>query len=338
MSISSALRGIGRGARGIGSMIQQAVAPVPQEQPGASQEMVAPQEQAPTAPKGFSLPDLGPGPDPNDPQYADAAGQQKYATDLADFQHKQEIHQHFADLDSMFQKLHPQRDFRGEYEQELAEQSKQSESAPQASGLARAALALGDFNPATQKEGRSGLAEYDKNIADQQASHSKVFSQRMILRQKMHEQAAEEAEKAGNWRKALAEREKAALMAADSASLAHKRDMEKTGEVIKGQNQRAQIRADALRNTAELRMQSIGSRLEPSLRTIFLKEAAKKLAEFLGPEALNKTYDRDEALGNLVEEFEALSDALEHKQPKTTVPGTVKTAPAPKAKGGLEDF
>ena len=307
----------------------QAAAPAPvgvaPAAPAAPQPTAASADGTSVA-RGFTLPDLGPAPDPNAPQYADEAGKQAYADDLAAYQHKQEIHQNFMDLDAIFQKLHPQRDFQGEYAQEVAAQQQHEGERPHPNGLARAALALGDMNPAVKE---SNLATYDKGMAEAQSASDKSFTQRMMLRQKMHEQAAEQAMSEGNWKKALAENEKLALLKADEDTLKHKRDMEKTNATIKGANTRAQIRADALQTSAHIRAAAIAQQhgLKGAAEATFLKEAAKQLAKFVGPQDLNKTYDMAD-LDTITSAYEDLAEQLAH--PGTHTPKPAGT-PAPKS-------
>ncbi len=347
MSISSIIRGAGRGVASVGRAVQaasqkldQAVSPQPAPAPAPA----AAPAPAKGAPKGFSLPDLGPAPNPSDPQYQGEEGQKKLAEDLTDYQHKQDIHQAFTDLDKVYAEAHPQRNFQQEYLDEIRMQQEHEKSRPQGSGLARAALALGDFNPAVQQSGRSNLTDYNARVSEAQGESDKGFSQRMTLRLKMHEAAAAEAQTQGNWKKALAENEKAALLAADAATLAHRRDMEKTRAVIEGQNTRANIRADAMERTAKMRAQTIaaGHGLSGSFLSAFEKEAAKAVAKLLGPRDLTKEYTPADVesisiyLENLAEMFH---DQQYGDGSSETYMGThPKKRPQPKPAGGKEAF
>lgn len=322
MALSNIIRGIGHGVASVGRAVQAASqkldqtvagtpaptapapapAPIPNVTdksgmagtPGAQAEPVegTPAPTAPAPSKGYSLPDIGPGPDVNAPEYQDEAGKKKYESDFADYEHKQDIHQAFADLDKIYSEAHPQRDFEKEYREQVSMQQEQEAARPRGSNLARAALALGEFNPAMQQSGRSNLAEYNKRIESEAAQSDKSFTQRMVLRQKMHESAAAEAEQTGNWKKALAESEKATLLKADSESLAHKREMAKTELQQEGATSRANIRRDAMESTAKIRARAVGAahNLSGNFLKQFEKEAAKAVAKLLGPRDLTKEY------------------------------------------------
>src|SRR5947207_3283880 len=145
---SNILRGAGQAARAGAGAVKKAMSPakamlgVPG--PAAVQaavpalaeapaSMAPPQDAAPagqTAPQPFALPDLGPGPQEADPQYADAPGKEKYARDLSDYQHKQFIHDQFTQLAQIMGELHPQRDFEGEYKSDLAAMDQHAKERP----------------------------------------------------------------------------------------------------------------------------------------------------------------------------------------------------------------
>jgi hypothetical protein len=291
---------------------------------------------APAAPVGgFQLPDLGPAPNPEDPQYADAPGKAKYQVDAAEYAHKQEIHQNFADLDAMFTKLHPHRNFQQEYEEQVAAQKQHEGEREKPEGWKRGLLALGDMNPAVQQSGRSGLGEYDQNLAARNARADNSFAARMILKQKMHEGNAEQAQAEGNWKLALKEKEAAAQAEITNTHLTHAQEMERTGAIIAGQNQRAKMRADTMYQSAMLRAQSMTSHMNQSTANIFMKEIAKHLASRgLDGKDLTKTYDPID-LDTLSNEFQDIADRVQH-------PGAAHNQPAAKAPakaaGAKEDF
>jgi hypothetical protein len=329
MGFSSILRSAGKGVASVGRAVQnasrkldesvagpqaQAASPVPIVAPNPdaqvqAQSPTAPSEGAPApvpaaggaapaaaptapAPKGFSLPDIGPAPDQNAPEFQGDGGADKYARAAEEYQHKQDIHKAFTDLDAIYSQAHPGRDFQKEYQQSLAELKQHEDERPQGSPLARAALALGDFNPAVRQSGRSNLAEYEKGVNEKQARSDEGFQSRLALRMKMHEQTAKDAEAEGNWKKALAEQEKLALLKSDEAALSHERDLRKQEVTQEGQTKRANIRADAMKRTAEIRTNAIGEThgLSGSFLQQFQKESAKAVARLLGPRDLTKEY------------------------------------------------
>ena len=295
--ISKILRATGHGVASVGRAVQAAAQkldttfqPPPQAAPAPAEG--APAAPAPAASPGFSLPDIGPAPDMNAPDYQGPEGQKKFATDMETYSHKQDIHKAFTDLDKTFTDAHPSRDFAKEYADEVAMQQQHEKERPQGSGLARAALALGDFNPAVQQSGRSNLDTYNKGVGEAQSQSDKSFAQRMMLKQRMHEQAAADAEASGNWKKALAEKEKSALLKADNDALAFKRAKELEGVKQTGAEERAKIRAEAAKKVADTRAHAIGAAhgLSGSFLQTFEKEAAKAVAQFLGPQNLMKEY------------------------------------------------
>ena len=288
-----------------------AAAPVTAQSPtGASPSAPAQQPTAAAAAPEFSLPDLGPGPNEADPQYADAAGKEKYARDLADYQHKQFIHDQFTQLASIMGELHPGRDFKGEYESDLAAMNQHQKDRPQESGLLRGMLTIGGFNPADQG---ASLANYDKNVAEQQKASDSSFSQRMALRTKMHEAKAAELEAKGNWKGALAEREKLALIEADQKAQQSERDLEKQKLIIEGQNKRAQMKGDAMRDVAIAHNKRVGAALPAGIRAAFEKKAGEALAQFFGPESFNKSYDTS-VLEEYAQRVNDILDRLEHPE------------------------
>lgn len=297
-----------------GSMFQPATPPVPTEgAPG--QPQAAP---AAPAPRGFSLPSVGDPPDPGSAQYAGEEGKKRYESDLADYKHKLDIHEAYADLDKVFTELHPDRDFEKEYREQIEMQKQQEKDRPQGNPLARFALALSDFNPAVQQSGRSNLGDYDANIKEQQGQSDKSFSQRMLLRQRMHETAAAEAEKKGNWKKALKEREMLALAKADADALEHKRTMEKEGLKQTGATERAKIRRESAENVAKTRASVIGRShgLSGGFLKAFEKEAAKQVAKLLGPRDIMKDYDQAD-IDALTEYLEGIAGMLYDQQNNT---------------------
>jgi hypothetical protein len=320
--LSNIIRGIGHGVSSVGRAVQAASQKLDQTVAGTPPPAPAPQvgPPAPTpapepAPKGFQLPDLGPGPDANAPEYQGDEGKKKYESDLRDYQHKQDIHQAFTDLDKTFTEANPTRDYQKEYQDQVAMLKAHEAERPQGSNLARAALALGDFNPAVQQSGRSNLDTYNANVESDAQRSDASFAQRMMLKQKMHESAAADAAQQGNWKKALAENEKAALLKADTEALQHKYEMEKTTATQTGANERAQIRADAMKKVAQTRAGAIASAhgLSGSFMTTFEKEAAKQVAKLLGPQDLTKEYTQAD-LDGLTTYLEGIAEMLHDQQ------------------------
>jgi hypothetical protein len=294
MPISNIIRGAGRGLRSLGQVVQSAshkldemVAPPP---PQVAQPQ--PSEGAPAPQRGFTLPDLGPGPMETAPEFQGDAGKVKYAEALRDYQHKQDIHQAYSDLEKIYTDAHPGRDFEKEYRDQVAMLQQHEQERPRENALSTGLNTLADFNPAVRQSGRSLAGEYKQGVGEAQAASDKGFSQRMMLRQKATEAAATDAEAQGNWKKALAEREKLALMQADEDSLKHSREMEKVGAQQAGATQRANIKADAMQRTATIRANVIASThgLSGGFLAAFQKEAAKAVAKFLGPQDLTKDY------------------------------------------------
>lgn len=281
----------------------------------AATASTTPTASTPSAPRGFTLPDIGVAPLETDPKYAGDEGKKKYASDMEGYQHKQDIHQAFQDLEKIYAEAHPGRDFQKEYEDEVSMRNQHDKERPHGNGLARFALALGDQNPAVRQSGRSNLDEYNKSVDQEGARSDQGFSQRLSLRMKMHEAAASEAEQAGNWKKALAEQEKLALLAADEKSLAHSRDMEKVTAQQKGASDRAAMRRDAVENSAKIRARSIADThgLSGTFRTAFEKAAASALGRRLGPRDLMKDYSTGD-LDSVTEAFETLAETFHDQQ------------------------
>lgn len=335
MGLSNILRGVGHGVASVGRAVQTASrrldGPVP---PAAPQAQVGPPapgyqgpvpdatnpalgEGAPAAPasKGFMLPDLGPAPDPNAPDFQGEEGKKKYEAAVQDYTHKQDIHQAFTDLDKVYSQMDPHRDYEGEYREAVKMQKEHEKSRPEGSPLARFALALGDYNPAVQQSGRSNLDTYNKGIEGDIAQSDKSFSQRMMLRSKMHEAAAADAEAKGNWKKALAEQEKLALLKLDEQKREHGNKMEEIGAAQQGATERARIRRDALENTAKIRARAIGGAhsLSGTFMSQFEKEAAKAVAKLLGPRDLTKEYSPAD-LDTITNYLENLSEMFHDQQ------------------------
>jgi hypothetical protein len=115
--------------------------------------------------------------------------------------------------------------------------------------------------------------------------------------------------------------------------------MAKTKTVIEGQNKRAQIKADEMRNTAEMRMHSVaaGHGLSGNFEQQFLKEAAKNIAKLLGPHDLTKTYDATD-LDSISQMLEDLGHRYENAQTGHTSAPAPAHKPAPKAAGTKDKF
>lgn len=356
MALSNFLRGVGRGVASVGRAVQsasqkidEAVLGQPQAAPTA---MAAPGPATPATElptegaRGWMLPDIGPAPDPNLPEYQDEEGKKRFKTLSDEYAHKQDIHQAYQDLEKVYRELHPARDFEKEYRELVAMQKQHEEERPRGSGLARAALALGDFNPAVQQSGRSGLSEYNQRVEREGQRADTGFAQRLALRMKSHEAAAEQAEAAGNWKKALAEREKAALLKADEDALKHKRDIEKETVKQEAATERAKIRRDAAEKTARIRANAIasGHGLTGSFLATFQKEAAKAVAKFLGPRDILKDYtmtDLDTMTGyleNLAEMFHDQQYGDGSAETFVTTPPSRRVKPKPEKPASKEKF
>lgn len=337
MGLSNVIRGAGHRIASVGRAVQAASRKLDQSvtgqppapmQPSPQIQQAQPVVPAPTAPgtpaegasqavapKGFSLPELGPAPDANAPEFQGETGKKKYEMAAAEYQHKQDIHQAFADLDKVYTEAHPQRDFQKEFTESRAMQAQHDAERPKGNNLARAALALGDFNPAVQQSGRSNLDTYNQGVEKAGHKSDQGFSQRMTLRLKMHEQSAADAEAKGNWKKALAEQEKLALLKNDSEAIAHKRDMEKEEAKLAGSETRANIRADAMQRAAKIRSSVIGSShgLSGTFLATFEKEAAKSVAKLLGPHDLTKEYTQAD-LDSMTNYIEQLAEMFHDQQ------------------------
>lgn len=326
--------------------IQTAPAPTTSATPPAEGASAAKPDQATAAPapRGFALPDLGPAPDPKDPKYNGDAGQKQYQADLDTYNHKQDIHDAFNRLDAIYTQAHPHRDFQKEYEEEVAMQNQHDQSLPTGSPLKRFALALGDQGLAMRESGRSNLADYDKQIGQAREQSNDSFSKRLALRIRMHESAAADAEQQGNWKKALAENEQAALMRADEQAIQHKRDMEKTGAIIEGQNQRARMHADSAQHVAQIRASSIATAhgLSGGFQQEFEKQTARYLAKYFGPQNLNQTYDPAE-IDAMIPAIEHIAETLHDQQygdgsHQTYLGKHPNKRPQPKGAGGKPTF
>jgi hypothetical protein len=273
------------------------------------------------AQRGFQLPELIE-PDPNDPKYKGEGGKDQYAVDKAEHDHRVMIHQNAIDLDALFQKMHPGRDFQGEYEAEVKAMKEHEANREKPEGWKRGLLALGDMNPAVKQSGRSGLADYDQQLAERNARADNSFSAQMVLKQKMHEAKAAEAEAKGNWRVALSEKEKAAMAEASNQHIANAQSEQRTHEVIAGQNQRARMRGDTMVQSAQIRANTIANAhgLTGSRRDKFLDYVGKELARRgIEGKDLTKTYDPLD-LDALAEDYSRVATELEH--------GPTDTAPA----------
>src|SRR5689334_6517542 len=151
MAFSDILRGAGRGVASIGRAVRGATQKLDQMGQPQAAPAPAPAEGAPAAPsKGFSLPDLGPPPDPASPDFQGEVGAAKLAEAQESYAHRQKVHDSLMQLDKVFTEAHPGRDFEGEYRSAIAEQDAAQANRPQGSALARFALGLGDFNPAVK--------------------------------------------------------------------------------------------------------------------------------------------------------------------------------------------
>jgi len=326
MALSNAVRG-NRGIESVGRAVQAAVSRTDTQPPAPDtgpDEMLAatPSPVPPPAAanegaqtSGFSLPDLGPSPDPNAPEYQGAEGQKRYADAQATYAHKQDIHQAFTDLEKTYAGLEPNRDYQKEYQDMVAQQQAHEAERPKGDALSRFALALGDYNPAVRQSGVSNLETYNKNVAEAGAQSDKSFAQRMVLRAKMHESAAADAEASGNWKKALKEQESLALLKADEDALKQRREMEKVGAQQSGANTRAVLRRDAAEKVANIRARAIGSAhgLSGGFLATFEEEAAKSVAKLLGPKDLTKEYGASD-LDSITTYLEGIAEMLHDQQ------------------------
>lgn len=363
MGLSSFLRTAGRGAASVGRAVQvasrkldevvagqppvqqtQPSAPAPQAapiDPAAASNVPATQPPSEAAPQGtasstaiprtFSLPDIGPPPDPADPKYAGEEGRKLHAAEMEQYQHKQDIHQAYQDLDRIYNEAHPGRDFRKEYDEYVAMQKQHEKSRPQGSRLARFALALGDQNPAVES---SNLARYDREVEQAQGRSDESFSKRLALRMQMHEKTAAEAEAQGNFRKALAEREKMALLKADEDVIKHKQDMEKVTAQQEGANERAGIRAEAMQRTAQIRAAAIARThgLTGTFLETFQKRVANAVGSLFGPRDLTKDYSPAD-VDSLTNYIESIAEMIHDQQYGDGSADTwVKTPPGKRAK------
>jgi hypothetical protein len=266
----------------------------------------------------FILPEDGPEPDGSEPEAARL------------FAEKRQIHQYMRELDDIYSKAHPGRDFKAEYAADLAEMEKSKAERPgqgAAHGISRGLAKLASFNPAS----RDAFEEFEGRTAEEQSAHDKAFSQRMLLRQKMHEGAASEAEAKGNWKAALKERETLALMKSDEDALKHKRDMEKTRELVKGRADVATIKANQMRDTATARARGAATGLNEKWKAYFMKKVAENLAQFAGPQSLMKDYTQQD-LDSLIDQFEHMSDTFAELQANGQLPPGEKAAETPKPK------
>lgn len=365
MAISNFIRGAGHRMASVGRAVQaashklvpQANTPLPsqpapaapisappaefsgQSPVSASGPMPTQADPAQAAPRGFTLPDLGPGPDATAAQYQSDEGKKQLESDLAAHQHKQDVHKAFQDLDRMYMDSHPGRDFQGEYQEQLAMLKEQESARPHGSGLARAALALGDFNPAMQQSGQSNLKTYNDNVDKDAAQSDLSFSKRMLLRQQMHQAAASEAEKTGDFRKALAESEKAALLKIDTDQQEQRNRMQQIGATNDTRVATANIRAQALRDVANRRAQVIADThgLSGQFLATFQKEAAKAVAKYLGPHSLTTDYTPQD-IDTLTSYIEHIAEMMHDQQHGTNDGGAAafgthpdKRTPAPAA-------
>jgi hypothetical protein len=196
------------------------------------------------------------------------------------------------------------------------------------------------MNPAVKQSGRSGLADYDQQLAERNARADNSFSAQMVLKQKMHEAKAAEAEAKGNWRVALSEKEKAQAAEVGNQHLTHAQEEQRTHEVIAGQNQRAKMRGDTMYQSALLRAQSMSSRLNPTGQQMFMKAVAEHLAKRgIDGKDLTKTYDPVD-LDSLSEEFHTMLEDEEAREKGQTPAKHTQAAGTPKAKstGAKEKF
>lgn len=323
---SSIGRAVQKAAHAVDQTIPAPTAPVPPQapmEPAPAPETMAvdtPQQPsegtpAPAKPSGFALPDLGPAPSQNDPQFQGEGGPERYATAVEEWQHKKDIHDAFTELDRIYTTAHPNRDFRKEYEDYDKMRKEHEKERPKGSSLARFALALGDQNPAVRESGRSNLDEYNRSIDTAANRSDESFTRRLALRIQMHEKAAADAEQEGNWRKALREREQMALLDADAKSLQHRRDMEKVTTQQQGATERAKIRADAAKRTAQIRANTVAEThgLTGTFLTTFQKEVAKTISRYFGPKDIMRDYT-DEDLSAVNDQIEQVAEILHDQQ------------------------
>jgi hypothetical protein len=246
-TIGQLLKRAGHGAKSLGQAVHAAATGVtqPQNPAAASGGPVEMLDAQPTMPD-FSLPNIGEKPDINDPKYnTDNSPAGGYEQDLADWNHKQEIHNAMLELDRIYQEAHPQRDFKGEYQQELAALGKDPGYAPEGSFLKRFALSLGDFNPAVQQTGKSNLSEADKR----QATYDE--KKRQLMRQ-MTEKKAADAEARGNFSTALKQQEQLQLMDYEKERRTQADKVALETQKADAAKERAQIRAEGARRAAEI--------------------------------------------------------------------------------------
>ncbi len=348
MGLSSILRGAGRGVASIGRAVGNATQniaamaqPPAPAQAAPAAPVAAPSEGAPAEQeKGFKLPVLAAPPDPASPEFQGEVGAAKLAEAQEDYAHRQKVHDSLLQLDRIFQEAHPGRDFQGEYQQSLQEQKQNEAERPQGSTLARFALGLGDQNPAVKS---SNLERYNKEVDSEQSRFDQSANRRTMLRLKMHEAAADEAETKGNWKKALAERQHADMLKFDEERRKAADEQKKVETQQSGATERATIKADAARDTATTRANAIGkhSGLKGTFLDMFMKEAAKKVAERFGGQALNKNYGSTD-IEDVTSELEDMADMYERLQKRAASGGATSTGaegpPPPPKKAAKDKF
>jgi len=294
-----------------GQAVREATAAsTPLAEPTAEAQVPAPADGTAVHPD-FVLPEDGPPPDGTDPEA------------MRLYEERKKVHAYMRELDSIYSQAHPGRDFKAEYASDLAELEKSKAEAPGQGvghGIARGLAKLASFNPAN----KGALEDFDAQTAEAKSEHDKGFAQRMMLRNKMHESAAAEAEAKGNWKAALKERETLALMKADEESLKHQREMERDRQLIQGRADVANIKAEQALRTAKLRAGAIAGAhgLKGSALDQFNRKVAEHLAEYFGPQNLMKDYSISDLdiLRQRMEDWAELLDNNPNTPPPSTAP------------------
>jgi hypothetical protein len=302
---------------------------------------------APPQPKGIVMPPLPMGengPDPNDPKYQGEDGQALFNIDSQQHEHDKKTQEYLTQLDALWNKAHPGRDWEGEFKDAMAMQKQHEQDRPKGNAVMEGLLKMGSFNPA---DAGDALANEKAGTADAQKRSDNSFSQQMMLKQKMHEGKAAEAETKGDWAVALRERKAAAEAESANSALSFEKSRYTQKKQIEGANQRATIRAQAVVDTAHARARAMATShgITGGLLAAFQKELGKNLADVVGGQNLNKSYDLSmmdtvqEMIDSLVAKYEpqgpprpaaATADepAAPAKQPTNTPAGwTLKPRP-----------
>ena len=219
MKIREGLRRAGGGATAMWQAVGKTAKNVAQgltPNPGPIDTTEASLAQPAPEPPQYTLPDLGPEPTLNDAAYqGDNVPAGKFEEDLANYKHKQEIHSAMKELDDIYRQAHPERDFQGEYHQELAAMGADPGYTGTGGLLKRFALALGDFNPAAKTS----------NLAAADAKQAEYDTKKRDLLRRMTEAKMADAESKGNWAMALKQHEQQRLMDLEDTQTAHQNKM-----------------------------------------------------------------------------------------------------------------